>query len=366
MKTWYAFTNIQPRKRGNPGARRFLPRAMMVMTALCLMNGAAFAQDEGEANDAVGGACSRTAHLLFRSCGSEANDDLFKAQAICVNVSTTAERVQCLADATAARIEKRQLCGAQRTARLSTCTSLGESRYDPNFDPALFDSDFTHLTKPNPYAPLKIGNKWAYVGGGESVAIEVMNETKLIEGVTCIVVRDQVTTDGDLHEDTDDWFCQAKSGNVHYFGEEVKDLESFDGDNPRRPELVSIDGSFKHGRDGDKGGLFFPATPTPGLVYRQEFSPNNAEDLARILTTTYTFGSNPELDRFVPRQLATRLCANNCVVTREYSPLEPGVAARKYYARGIGVFLEVKPAKGVALQLTNCNFDARCTGLPQP
>lgn len=180
------------------------------------------------------------------------------------------------------------------------------------------------------------------------------------------MIRDQVFKDGDLAENTDDWFALGKDGNVWYFGEEVKDFESFDGDTPRRPELVKVDGSFKWGRDGDKGGLFFRATPQAGVAYLEEFSLGNAEDVTEVLSTTYTFGSNPELDLFVPPALAGLLCAGDCVVTKNYSLLEPGVFARKYYARGIGAFLEVDPLKGKAVQLTSCSFDPRCATLPTP
>lgn len=368
-----AFTNVQSSARTNPGARRFLTTAIMVMTAMFLMSGAAFArdddEDDGDNDDRGrrGDFCSQTANLLFHACRTEAQDDFFKAQAICLNVSDKAERAQCLADATTARNEGRQLCGEQRTGRLDTCKSLGENRYDPDFDPALFDNDFANLTNPNPYFPLGIGNRREYAGGTESIIIEVLNETKLIAGVTCIVVRDVVTNDGDLIEDTDDWFAQAKNGDVHYCGEEVKDFESFDGDEPRLPELVSIDGSFKVGRDGDKPGIIIPRFPTVGKVYRQEFSVGNAEDVVEILSTTYKFGNNPELDQFVPQQLAALLCsASDCVITKDYTPIEPDVFERKYYARGIGLFLEVKPDTGEAVQLVNCNFDARCTSLPPP
>jgi hypothetical protein len=59
-------------------------------------------------------------------------------------------------------------------------------------------------------------------------------------------------------------------------------------------------------------------------------------------------------------------CPGDCVVTRNFSLLEPGVIERKYYARGIGVFLEVKPGSGEVVQLTGCNFDDRCASLPAP
>jgi len=108
------------------------------------------------------------------------------------------------------------------------------------------------------------------------------------------------------------------------------------------------------------------ASPTKGDVYIEEFSPANAEDVTEILSTTYGFGSDPELDRFVPRQLAERFCSGNCVVTKNFSLLEPGIVARKYTALGIGVFLEVELDTGKVVQLVDCNFDPRCTALPTP
>ncbi len=160
---------------------------------------------------------------------------------------------------------------------------------------------------------------------------------------------------------------KAKDGNTWYCGEKVKDLERFDGDDPNRPDLISIDHSFKAGRDGDKPSIIFLASPAPGDVYLEEFSLGNAEDATEILSTTYIFGNNAELDRFVLQQLAQRLCSSgDCVVTKSFSLLEPGIVARKYFARGIRFFLEVDPDSGEVLQLTGCNFDSRCAALPIP
>ncbi|MGH8528721.1 MAG: hypothetical protein ACRETN_02610 [Nevskiales bacterium] len=313
--------------------------------------------------------CTRTAGAQFNACRHEATDDFFKAKAICINVSDQTERNTCLSESQTTRTEDQELCDEQRTARLDLCDDLGEARYDPDFDPADFDTNFTNPLNLNPYRPVKIGHQWQYAGGDESIVIDVLNKTKLIEGVTCVVVRDVVTKDGELIEDTNDWFAQAKSGDVHYCGEEVKDYESFDGDNPKEPELVSTDGTFKVGRDGDKPGILFLGLPTVGAVYRQEFSAGNAEDAARVLSTTYSHGANPQLDQFVPKALADRFClANNCVVTSEFSPLSPDPESdeRKYFAPGIGLFFSVHEITGDAVQLVNCNFDARCVGLPAP
>ncbi|MGH9368668.1 MAG: hypothetical protein ACRD3M_13450, partial [Thermoanaerobaculia bacterium] len=148
--------------------------------------------------------------------------------------------------------------------------------------------------------------------------------------------------------------------------EEVKDFESFDGDDPRRPELVSIDGSFKAGVDRDKAGIIFLASPNPGDVYLEEFSLGNAEDVTQILSTTYAYGNDTELDRFVPEKLAKSLCSGDCVVTKNFSLLEPGIFARKYFAPGIGFFLEVNPDTGEVLALEACNFEPCLSKLPTP
>jgi hypothetical protein len=310
------------------------------------------------------GYCTATARKLYTACGYEVQDDYAVAAAKCLNVSDKDERSDCYEEAREALAEGRKVCRDQLKWRRQGCALLGEDRYDPDFDPASFENDFTNLANPNPYFPLGIGNHWEYRGGGEVNTVEVLDETKLIDGVTCIVFNDLVFQNGELVEDTDDWFAQAMDGDVWYCGEEVKDYESFDGDDPKKPELVSIDGSFKAGREGDKPGIIFRATPVEGEAYLEEFSLGNAEDVTEVLATGYSYGSDPDLDLFVPQDLADLLCAGDCVVTRNFSLLEPGVEARKYYASGIGFFLEVNPATGEVLRLVDCNFDARCTALP--
>jgi len=66
------------------------------------------------------------------------------------------------------------------------------------------------------------------------------------------------------------------------------------------------------------------------------------------------FGKDPELDELVPRKLAKLLCNGDCIVTRNFSQIEPGV------------FLEVEPESGEVVRLVKCNVDPRCASLPQP
>jgi hypothetical protein len=313
---------------------------------------------------AQGKFCSATALAALKACRNQTLDDYWNSVGRCINESDSQDRAQCMSEATAARDDAAANCAEQNQARGALCSAVGEDRYDPEFEARDFEKDFAHLANPNPYFPLAIGSQWEYRSAEEVNKVEVRNATKLIDDVTCIVVRDEVSVDGVITEGTNDWFAQARDGTVWYCGEETATFETFHGDRPKTPELVGIDGSFKAGREGDKPGIIFPAVPAPGLVYREESSLGNAEDAARVLAVDYTYGKRPALDTLVPRKLAMLLCAGNCVVTENFSQLEPGVIERKYYAPGIGVFLETAPGTGEVLRLVKCNVDPRCALLP--
>ncbi|MGB7738671.1 MAG: hypothetical protein WBM03_06115 [Steroidobacteraceae bacterium] len=321
---------------------------------------------------AAGKYCSDTATALNRACGFDLQDNYWESVAICTNETDPVDRTECLAEADSARGESKALCKEQLQGRLSACSALGEGRYDPHFEPWLFDKNFNRLTRPNRYYPLRIGNRWEYWTGTRGVqsefgSVEIFSDTKLIDEVTCIVARDLVyEADGTLIEATDDWYAQAKNGDVWYCGEEVKNYESFEGDQPKNPELVSIDGRFKADIDGAKPGIIFKAVPVVGQTYLEEFSLGNAEDIAQVFSKTYHFGEDKELDRFVPPNLAKLLCHHDCVVTENTSLLEPGVVERKYYAPGIGTFLETNPDSGEITRLVKCNFHELCASLPTP
>lgn len=344
-------------------ARRRLA-AIAAAQALAAIAPAAFAAGDMAGDAPHGAFCSTTASLLFDACGNQVKSDDAVANAKCLNIGDAQQRRDCRLQMRTARAEATQLCKDQHDGRLSTCAQLGEARYDPNFDPVSFDSDFARLSHPNPYFPLGIGYKWEFRGGNEVNKIEIPGDVKVIEGVHCIVVHDLVYKGGLLAEATDDWYAAARDGNTWYCGEEVKDYESFVNDLPVVPELVSISGRFKHGVNHDKAGVIMQAMPVTGQIYLEEFSLANAEDASQVLSTSYSYGQSSGLDQLVPRELAQLLCHDDCVVTNNYSLLEPGVYAIKYYARNIGFFLETKPLEGTAVQLTKCNFDPRCTSLP--
>lgn len=308
--------------------------------------------------------CTQTAGLQYSACRFEIADDVHVGLAKCLNVVDDDERDECRSEVYSEKQEAKALCRAQRVARKQMCRALGEAAYEPDMDPGLFQ-DPRSPSRTNPYFPLGVGNRWVFDDEEERIEIVVLDETKRVEEIDCIVVNDRVFIEGKLVEDTDDWFGLRKDATVDYCGEAVQDFEFFEGDDPEEAQLVSIDGSFKAGEGGAKAGTAFLGEPTVGRAYRQEWDAGNAEDNGKVLSTDYAYGKDAELDEFVPKELAELMCADgDCVVIQDTSSLEPDAFERKYYARGIGKFLEIKPDEGAAVPLIECNFDARCQSLP--
>jgi hypothetical protein len=277
--------------------------------------------------------CSKTASAAYSACVYEGLDDFWIATGKCKNYADATVRAACLEDLRNAPRESRQECREQKEARLDLCGELGEAPYDPPFEPSLFvnPADIGGSVAPNPWLPIIPGRTLVYRGGDETVTVKVTGAVKAISGVPCAVVSDIVEVDGEVIEDTVDWFAQDLQGNVWYCGEAVQDFEN--------GELVSLDGSFKAGVDGAKPGILMKAAPAVGDVYRLEFDLGNAEDAAEILTLTGS-ATTP-----------AAICSGICLVTRDFSPLSPDALENKYYAPGIGMILEVKPDSGERLEL---------------
>jgi hypothetical protein len=199
--------------------------------------------------------------------------------------------------------------------------------YQPRIRPANFQSQVD-----NPWWPLVPGTVFRYVESkgeerNDGVVI-VTAERKTIMGVECVVVHDQVSHQGRVLEDTNDWYAQDRQGNVWYFGE---DSRAFDDKGH-----VSTEGSWEAGVNGAQPGIVMPAQPTPGPAYRQEYLKGHAEDMGQILATNDTVS--------VPfGQFSAAL------QTKEWSELEAG-SDRKWYARGIG-FVRAQAEDGEITEL---------------
>jgi hypothetical protein len=207
---------------------------------------------------------------------------------------------------------------------------------DEDIDP----NDFV-ATIDNQYYPLTPGTTFFYEGTVDGIPLTaeiiVTHETKEILGVTTIVVRDRAFENGNLVEDTNDWYAQDNIGNVWYFGEDSKQIQ--DGN------VIGTEGSWEAGVDGATPGIVMEAFPHTGDKYLQEFAIGVAEDRAAIL------GTNAKAT--VPYGSFAR-----CLKTKDYSLLEPDTMEHKYYAPGVGFILSVMVKGGEErLELVNITHE---------
>jgi hypothetical protein len=208
-------------------------------------------------------------------------------------------------------------------ALIASCVGRSKSAAKERYAPTIRPSDFGG-TIDNAYLPLVPGARSLYQAttskGTERTLIEVTHDTKTVRGVTCVVVHDTVTVGGELKEDTFDWYAQDRGGNVWYFGENTKEYEG--------GRVVSTKGSWEAGVDGAQPGIIMPAHPKVGTTYRQEYRRGVAEDQAKVLGLSETVEVPSGKYRDV-------------VKTKDFTKLKPNTVEHKYYARGVGVVLEV-------------------------
>ena len=176
----------------------------------------------------------------------------------------------------------------------------------------------------NAWFPLRPGSVYHYRGikDGEPSreVMTVTHQTKTIDGAACVVVSDLLYIRGKLEERTSDYYTQDAKGNVWYFGEQTAELDA-------NGKVKSTSGTWTAGVDGAKPGIFMFAHPSPGRSARQEYLQGEAEDHFQVLSMTVSAA--------VPFK-----SFRGAMLTKEWTPLEPGVIDHKYYVRGIGTVLE--------------------------
>ena len=161
----------------------------------------------------------------------------------------------------------------------------------------------------------------------------VTDRTIVIDGVTCRVVHDKVFVHGVLQENTFDYFAQDRDGNVWYFGEDTEELD-------KNGKVVSTAGTWRAGVDGAQPGVIMEAHPKLNDHYFQEVAAPLAQDEAIVVNLHETV--TVPLGKF-----------KNCLVTKEFTQLEPGNIEHEFYARGVGFIL------GVVVNRAGNRFDDR-------
>jgi hypothetical protein len=197
-------------------------------------------------------------------------------------------------------------------------------------DPVELDpADFVERID-NPYWPMAPGNRWVYretdaAGNAQRIVVTVTDRRRTILGIRATVVHDRVTEDGEIVEDTEDWYAQDKWGGVWYLGEDTTEYEN--------GKPVSTKGSWEAGVDGAQPGLVIPPNPSVGAAYRQEHYADEAEDRGKVLS----------LDERVDVPFGS---FDGALMTRDTTPLEPDVNEHKFYAKGVGPVLALGLAGG--------------------
>jgi hypothetical protein len=205
------------------------------------------------------------------------------------------------------------------TAFLAGCAGPGPAKSRTDYDPALSAADFVRGVD-NPFLPLQPGAFWIYEAANddevERIEVRVLNETRMIQGVEAVIVRDTVSVNGALVEDTFDWYAQDRTGNVWYLGEDTSEYEG--------GVVVSTVGSWEWGVNGGLPGVTMWADPTPnGTAYFQEFLWGEAVDEAAVIA----------LGRTIETPAGS---FSDTVTTKEWTRLHPGVEENAHYARGVG------------------------------
>ncbi|HEU4811403.1 MAG TPA: hypothetical protein VFT00_04620 [Nocardioides sp.] len=206
-------------------------------------------------------------------------------------------------------------------ALLAWATWTGRAGGPPTIDPSGVDglavptpsadpADFVAAVD-NPWFPLEPGTVRTYrvldVGGTRTETVTVTGDTRVVQGVTTIVVHDVITgMGGRVVQDSHDWYAQDVAGNVWHFGE------------------AGTRSSWEAGVDGAEAGLAMPATPRVGDGFRQEYAAGAAEGVTEVLS-------------LVERRSVPAGVFGDLVQTEETTPLDPGSVQRRYYAEGLGL-----------------------------
>lgn len=190
--------------------------------------------------------------------------------------------------------------------------------YSPQINPADFSTQIN-----NKYFALPVGKKLIYetVQQGkvtETIEIEILRETKMVEGVETVVYLDKEYKNGQLVEETRDYLAQHKNGDVWYFGEDVNNF--WNG------ILVNHSGSFLHGKDGAKAGIWMKAEQRIGNSYKQEFYAGHAEDIRDTVAVGETVSTKSGT-------------YTDCVKVYDWTPLEKNAREHKYHCPQVGALV---------------------------
>ena len=207
------------------------------------------------------------------------------------------------------------------TLALSVCARVKSLRGD--VPPPEWQENFSILDRKlsdigeSRYFILKPGFKMILESQFEKLTITVLDETKVINGITTRVLEEREERNGELIEISRNYHAiDPGTGDVFYFGEEV-DIYS-------QGQITGHSGAWIAYDDQNRPGLIMAGTPVVGMKYYQEVAPGVAMDRAKVVSVSETFTT-----------IAGEF--ENCLVTQESSQINPAAIEYKTYCPGIGL-----------------------------
>jgi hypothetical protein len=168
----------------------------------------------------------------------------------------------------------------------------------------------------SPYFDLTPGTVMTYREGATTLTITVLDQTRVVDGVSTRIVEEREEAGGKPKEISRNYFAIDKgTSDVYYFGE---DVDEFDAEGK-----ASHPGVWRSGENGARFGLMIPGAPKVGDKFYQELAPGVAMDRFEVIAvdeTVKTPAGNFE----------------HCVHVVETTPLGKDVG-HKWYAKGTGL-----------------------------
>jgi len=169
----------------------------------------------------------------------------------------------------------------------------------------------------NDYFVLEPGHRLVLENGNTRLQITVLDETKVVNGVSTRVVEEREWVQGQLSEVSRNYYAIcAQTKDVLHFGEDVQVY--VDG------KFVKTDGTWLAGVNGNRPGLVVAGSPKVRMKYYQEIAPGvtmNRGEVVSLRSTCKTAAGT----------------FTRCMKVRGTSSLDPKKLEFKYYAPNIGL-----------------------------
>jgi hypothetical protein len=174
----------------------------------------------------------------------------------------------------------------------------------------------------NDYFVLEPGHQLVLEHGKVRLQITVLNETKVVDGVTTRVVEEREWDHGVIQEVSRNYYAICEqSKDVLHFGEDVEVYK--DG------KLLKNDGTWQAGSNGHRPGLVIAGQPKLGMKYYQEIAPGVTLNRGEVVSLNATCKTAAGTFK-------------NCIKVRGTSGMDAKKLEYKFYAPQIGLVQDEK------------------------